>query len=488
MRTGMLPENRQEMACGGEGRPLCVDLDGTLIKSDLLIEGLLALIKVNPLYLFTALFWLVRGKACLKEQIARRTDLDVVHLPYHADFLEFLRKEVAAGRRLILATGANEKLARQVADHLGLFHSILASDGGCNLTGVGKLRAIQKVCGSGGFDYAGNAAADLPLCRGARQVILVNAGRRLARGVRQAANLQREFEDRRGGILPYLRAMRMHQWLKNLLLFLSLLTTHQWHQPAQLAAAALGFFAFCLSASAIYLLNDMLDLPADRLHPHKCRRPLAAGEVPLLHGGLLMAVLLAAGLLVAGSLPDPFLWVLLVYLGVTVAYSIYLKKVVIIDVVVLAGLYTVRVIAGAAAIDVAPSFWLLSFSMFIFFSLALVKRYAELRALASTRRTAAGGRDYRRSDLGILYSMGTASGFLSILVFALFINSPELARDYAHPEALWLICPVLLYWIGRIWVKAGRGEMNEDPLVFTVRDTGSRLVLLICIVIALLAQ
>lgn len=470
------------------GCPLFVDLDGTLVKSDLLFEGFLALIRRNPLYLFPALGWLGRGRAYFKEQVALRTKLDIPHLPYHAPFLDFLRAEVAAGRKLVLATAANESLARQIADHLGIFQAVLASTGHRNLSSSVKLRDILQSCDQGEFDYAGNAAADLPLCRRARQAILVNAGWRLALGMRRCSVPQQIFEDRQGRILPYLRGMRVHQWLKNLLLFFSLLTAHQWHQPRQLLAAGIGFLAFCLSASAIYLVNDLLDLPADRRHPHKRRRPFAAGEIPLAHALPLISLLLIGAMLLATRLPEPFFWVLLVYIGVTSAYSLYLKRVVLVDVVTLAGLYTLRVVAGAAAIDVAPSFWLLSFSMFIFLSLALVKRYAELRALPPRRSAAPRGRDYSHTDIAILHSMGTASGFLSIVVFALFINSPELARDYAHPEALWFLCPVLLYWIGRIWVKAGRGEMNEDPLLFAVYDRTSRLVLLVSIIMVFLAQ
>ncbi|MBE0596597.1 MAG: UbiA family prenyltransferase [Desulfuromonadales bacterium] len=466
--------------------PLVVDLDGTLVKSDLLMESFLLLIKANPLHVFLALVWWCRGKAYLKAEIARRVDLDVSHLPYNQIFVDFLKLEAATGRPVILATGADIRLARRVADYFGFFHQVLASDGRSNLTGESKLKVLIEAC-VGGFDYAGNATADLPVCRRARQVILVNAGRRLIWSMRASTNLHRVFDDRRPGTLPWLRAMRPHQWLKNLLLFVPLLTAHLWHQPPKLLAAGIAFLAFSLAASAIYLVNDLLDLGSDRLHPQKRHRPFAAGEVPIAPGVLFSTLLLGTAIALSTRLPPLYSAVLLVYVAVAFAYSLYLKRVVIIDVITLAGLYSIRVVAGAVAIDVSPSFWLLSFSMFIFFSLALVKRYAELRGLRQGRASAR-GRDYRRADQGIIYSMGTASGFLSILVLALFIRSPELASDYRRPEILWLLCPVLLYWVGRIWVKAGRGEVHEDPLLFAARDRGSRLVFLLCLVIIMSAQ
>ncbi len=452
MESALLPQARQKTSPGVVGCPLLVRLEGALLKSDLLVEGYMALLRSNPLLLFAALGWRCRGRLFFVEQIARRSDLDVAHLPYQAAFLDYLRAEADAGRKIHLLAGTGEVLARQIAEYLGIFQSIFL----CHSLGKeGPLPDFLHSCGP--FDYAGNTPTDLALCSRARQVIPVNAGRRFLRGL-QPAVCPQSFDDRPGRLLVYLRAMRWHQWLKNLLIFLSLFTTLQWHLPAQVAAVIVAFFAFSLSASAIYLLNDLIDLPADRRHPHKCQRPFAAGEIPLRHGIMMILLLVAGSLALATRLPGSFMGVLLVYLAVTTLYSFYLKKVMLVDVVTLAGLYTLRVVAGAAAIRVVPSFWLLSFSMCIFLSLALVKRYAELRALAKTRLTSARGRDYNRSDSYLLSSMGTASGFLSILVFALFIDSPEVARDYAHPEWLWLICPVLLYWIGRVWIKAGTGR------------------------------
>lgn len=467
--------------------PLFVDLDGTLIKSDLLIESFLALVRLNPLWFFLVPIWILRGKAYLKQQIVDHVEIDANLLPYNSTFLEYLNSEVAGGRKLILATASNEKLAWQVADHLGIFQSVLASNRNLNLSGKLKLKAMLEECGEGQFDYAGNAAVDLQIWPHARYAILVNTEKRVEKAARQTANLQQVFEERATGPVPYLKAMRVHQWLKNLLLFVPLLTAHEWHNILLIFNALIGFLAFSLCASSVYLLNDLLDLPSDRGHPRKRKRPFAAGDVPFSRGGVLMLLLLFMGLSVAAALSWAFLGVLLVYLAFTLAYSLRLKAVALIDVLILAGLYTLRVIAGAAAIDVVPSFWLLAFSMFVFLSLALVKRCSELDALIEMNGEATMGRDYRVSDLGYLHSMGTASGYLSVLVLALFINSPDVTERYTHPELLWLLCPTILYWISRIWLKTRRGEMHDDPLIFAIRDRGSRFVLLASVLVIILA-
>jgi 4-hydroxybenzoate polyprenyltransferase len=467
--------------------PLFVDLDGTLIKSDLLLESFCALLKHNPFYLFLAFIWLLHGKAYLKQQIAVRVHLDASLLPYHAGFLDYLQAEAATGRQLFLATAANNILARQVADHLGIFHGVLASDRCSNLSGKQKLHAILAECREGQFDYAGNGAVDLPILSCARNAILVNPTERVKKATQQTAQLQRIFAEPRAGLVPYLKALRVHQWLKNLLLFVPLFTAHEWSNLTLVLHAFLGWFAFSQCASSVYLLNDLLDLPADRNHPRKRTRPLAAGDIPLLYGGVLMILLLFMGLSTAVGLSWRFLGLVLLYLICNLAYSLRLKTMVLIDVLILAGLYTLRIIAGAAAIEATPSFWLLAFSVFVFLSLALVKRCSELHSCLKMSQKETRGRDYHVSDLDYLHSMGTASGYLAVLVLALYVNSPELAESYSHPEILWVLCLTTLYWISRVWLKAGRGEMHDDPLVFTIKDRGSQLVLIANITAVLLA-
>lgn len=346
---------------------------------------------------------------------------------------------------------------------------------------------MQQAVAQGHFDYAGNARVDLKIWPHARHAIVVNPESGVEDAARRTANVQHVFDNSIHSPLRYLKAMRVHQWIKNLLMFVPLLTAHVWNDTTAVIHALLAFLAFGLCASSVYLLNDLLDLPSDRAHPRKRMRPFAAGDIPLLHGLWLMPVLLLAGIAVAATLPKLFLVSLLVYLAFTLAYSMYLKAYVLIDVMVLAGLYTLRVISGAFAIEVKTTFWLLAFSMCVFLSLALVKRCSELISLAKINRARASGRDYSVDDLSFLSSMGTASGYLSVLVLALFINSPEVAARYARVEILWLLCPLVLYWVSRLWMKTMRGEMDDDPIVFTLRDRGSRLVILAAVVVVVAA-
>jgi 4-hydroxybenzoate polyprenyltransferase len=468
--------------------PLFVDLDGTLIRTDLLIEGFLALLKRRLWNALVAPFWLVKGKAYFKQRVAQLVEIDPATLPYHSAFLGFLRDQAKQGRILYLATACDQKLAKQVAEHLGIFSMVLASDGATNLSGQRKLKVMTELCGNRGFDYAANAAVDLGVWSHARRAILVNASARVEKAARTIADVERTFNDQGRGLDHYVRAMRLHQWLKNLLLFVPLVAAHAWSMGlAPFVHAGLGFLAFSLTASSGYILNDLLDLPTDRVHPRKRDRPLAAGDLSITTGVALMAVLMLTGLLLAVLVSPLFLAVLLIYMAFTFSYSLHLKAIVLVDVLVLAGLYTLRVIAGAAAIPVMPSFWLLAFSMFIFLSLALVKRCSELQTLLSLDKVSASGRDYHAPDLKYLYSMGTASGYLAVLVLALFINSPEVSERYSHPQALWLLCPILLYWISRLWLKTGRGEMHDDPVIYSISDRGSRYVAVASAIVMLFA-
>lgn len=453
--------------------PLFVDLDGTLVRSDLLWESLFLLLKLNWLYAFSVFFWLLKGKAHLKKEIAARVIPDVALLPYNESVLKLLKQKAAEGRPIYLATASHERIAHAIAAHLGIFRAVLASADGTNLSGANKLHAITTIAAAKNFDYAANDWVDLKIWSHAKSAILVNPRRGLSGAARRVCEVEEILSDETS-FSRYLKAIRVHQWLKNLLVFVPLLTAHQWLNVAAVMDASLAFVALSLCASAIYLLNDLLDLPSDRRHPRKRERPFASGAVPLGHGVLLCIALALAGLGVAATLSPSFLAITAAYLTVTTAYSFKLKTYVIIDAMTLAGLYTLRVIAGAIAIQVAPSFWLLAFSMFIFLSLALVKRCSELRVLIDLNKAAAHGRDYRVTDLQFLQSMGVASGYLAVMVLAFFINSAEVIQEYNQPQALWLICPLVLYWVSRVWLKAGRGEMHDDPIVFAVTDRGSR--------------
>lgn len=462
--------------------PLCVDLDGTLIRSDLLFESALSLLRRNPLYLFALLLWLLRGRARLKREIAARAEIDTATLPYDEAFVDWLRAQDALRPR-VLCTASDAALAQGVADHLGLFDTVLASDGVRNLAGRSKGEALRERYGERGFDYAGNEFRDLEVWKHARRAIVVNAAAGLPRAAAACCEVERVFEAPRRGLRVWLKALRLHQWLKNLLVFLPLFTAHRVLEAVPALHCIVAFFAFGLCASGVYVLNDLLDLDADRRHPRKRLRPFAAGALPLWTGLALAPVLAAAGLALALAVSLPFAATLLTYYLLTLAYSLRLKRIVMLDVVVLAALYTLRIIGGAVVIGGGLSFWLLAFSMFLFLSLAMLKRYTELRSMLGSGKTAASGRGYAVDDIALIQSLGGASGYMSVLVLALYINSTASEALYRHQQVLWLLCPLLLYWISRVWLIAHRGQMHDDPVVFALVDRVSRVILALCAIV-----
>jgi 4-hydroxybenzoate polyprenyltransferase len=452
--------------------PLCVDLDGTLIHSDALLESMLRLVKRSPQRLVSCVWWLLRGRAELKAQVASRVSLDPATLPYNREFLAWLRQEHAAGREIWLCTAANERLAAPIARYVGVFSGVIASDSRVNLAGQSKAERLVQHFGEGGFDYCGNEWRDLAVWRRARGAVLVAGSPAVQRRGESSVPLLRTFRGPtvRERLKLVWRAVRPHQWAKNALLLVPVLAAHRSGDLSIVAAAVLGIISFCLCASSAYVLNDILDLEADRAHARKSRRPFASGGLPLWLGLAMFPVLLGTGALVALLLPPRFQVSLAAYYTLTVAYSVFLKRFLLIDVVALAGLYTLRIIAGAGAASVALSFWLLLFSVFLFQSLAIVKRYAELDGLRREQRLQVVGRGYRVEDLAILRNFGTAAGYLSVLVLALYINSPEIAALYRHPKVIWILCILLLYWISRVWMEAHRGGMHDDPVVYALRD------------------
>ncbi len=451
--------------------PLCVDLDGTLIHSDLLLESFLLLIKRNPLYLLLIPFWLLQGKARLKQHIASRVQLDGAALPYTKPFVDWLRAQKAQGRQIWLCTASDARMAQAVADHVGLFDGVMASDGQTNLAGPNKAAQLVAKFGDKGFDYCGNHRVDQAIWRHSRAAVVVNASESLIASARAITTVDATFAPMRGsGLKVVLKALRVHQWAKNALIFVPVAAAHQLGEATVLLHSLMAFMAFSLCASSVYLLNDMLDLAADRQHHSKCKRPFASGQLSLLFGLLAAPVLLVVALALSLFLPVKFLLVLGAYYAVTLAYSFGLKKLVMIDVLTLAGLYTVRIVAGAAATSIPLSFWLLMFAVFIFLSLAIVKRYAELHVMKQQGKLKAQGRGYQVEDLALLQSLGGASGYLSVLVLALYLNSPDVSVMYHHPKMVWALVPIMLYWVSRIWMQTHRGQMHDDPLVFALKD------------------
>jgi 4-hydroxybenzoate polyprenyltransferase len=494
-------EAAQPVGC----EPLCVDLDGTLVKSDTLLDTVVVLARQSPRSLLMFPAWVAQGKAAFKRKVTSIAEIDVVHLPYNQPLLEYLRQEHAAGREIYLATGADTLIAERVAAHLGIFSGVMASDGSTNLTGHNKLAAFRKRF-PGGFCYIGNARPDVPLLVNCVQPMVANPHRGLSAGLRAASVTPvRTFRDARSPVKAWLRAIRLHQWAKNTLIFMPLLLAHV-RSAGPAVAALMAFLSFGLAASATYIVNDLLDLEADRHHARKRRRPFAAGDLSPITGVATIAVFLVSSLAIALLLPGAlaalspnyalaspwaFLGWLAVYAVSTTAYSLRLKRMVLVDVVVLSGLYTIRILAGSAATGVVVSPWLAAFSIFFFLSLAFVKRFSELESVR-VRNEAGGalavkGRGYRVSDLEQLRSFGTSSGYASVVVFALYVGNLDAAALYTHTARLWLLVPVLLLWLSRLWLLASRGELHEDPVVYAITDKRSLLLGVIVVGIVLSA-
>jgi 4-hydroxybenzoate polyprenyltransferase/phosphoserine phosphatase len=467
-------------------KPLCVDLDGTLLRTDLIIEGVLALFSDrNGIGKLPRL--LMTSRAAIKQQVGVHARLDPEILPFNAELIEFLREQKRSGRKIVLATAADELTARVIADHLGLFDDIIASDGTRNLKGEAKAKELVRRYGHKGFDYAGDSRADLAVWRDADGTIIVNASPYVVREARALGRVVAEFDKRQSVVLPAVRAMRPHQWVKNLLVFVPLFASQSFTDWPGLLGALGMFASFCAAASGIYLLNDLMDLAADRRHPRKRHRPLANGTLSLPLGGGLAVALVGIGLALALSIEAGFF--LAAYVGISLAYSLALKKYPLVDVFILSTLYTLRIVAGGVASGHRVTLWLLAFSGFTFLSLALVKRTGELKQFRqpSSEHTVA-RRGYRPDDTPVLQMFGIASTFSSSVVLALFVNSTAAFQQYASPMLLSGLVPLILFWQLRLWLSTYRGYMHDDPIVYASRDWVSWLVAASITAIVLLAS
>lgn len=458
-----------------DSQPLIVDLDGTLVHTDMLHETSLRLLRDSPWQLLRLSVWLPKGKAVVKQNIATRARFDPQHLPYNNELLAWLREQKAAGRKLVLCTASDDAVAQSVARHLGIFDEVMASDGASNLGGQLKADSLVVRYGRHGFDYVGNSTTDLPVWRHARRAIVVNAPAALVLKARGICEVEKVFPGLPVGLKVWARALRVHQWLKNLLLFVAALAAHELADPHVWPGLLLAFVSFSLCASSVYIFNDLLDLESDRAHPRKKTRPFAAGVLPVWLGVVLSVLLLGVSFGLARYVGGQFLPWLGFYFLLTCAYSWTLKRLMLVDCVSLAMLYTVRVVAGAAAAALALSFWLLAFSVFLFLSLAFVKRYAELKLQDLSGNAKLHGRGYYSSDAPLIQTLGVGAGYGAVLVLALYLNSDSVVRLYRTPELVWGAVPVLLFWISWMWMQAHRGLMHDDPLVFAVKDKASLL-------------
>ena len=457
-------------------RVIVVDLDGTLVYTDMLVENLFLFLRLHPLRIFEMIIWLFGGKAHFKRCLADVIVPEVSLLPYNKELIDWLEQQRTAGASIILATASDIRIARKVAEHLGIFDEVFGTEN-INLSSSNKQMAVVRHFGEQGYEYIGNSTADLAVWRSASVIHVANPERGVLAAAEKVGAVDMIFDNTPPYLYTLIKALRLHQWSKNLLLFVPLLASHRIMEVQLLLNGILAFIAFGVCASSVYLLNDLLDLADDRQHPTKHTRPLAAGTLPIFHALFLMPALLTGAFFIAlWFLPVQFAGVLAAYYILTLTYSLWLKRVVMLDVVTLAMLYTIRVVAGAAAMSLVATFWILAFCMFIFLSLAFVKRYTELcDARQKGKIEKSSGRGYYPADFELLASLGGASGYISVLVLALYINDASSGTLYHSQEWMWAACPLLLFWLSRMWLLAHRGQMHDDPIVFALGDNVSRL-------------
>lgn len=462
-----------------------MDLDGTLVKSDTLLDGICLFVRRRPLEFWRLGVWVTGGKAHLKKEVASRAEVDASRLPYNRQVLRFLQEQRQEGRRVYLATGADGQLAERVAAHLGIFDGVLATDGRTNLTRERKLERLKELFGE--FDYIGNSGADLTLLAHAQQAMIANPTWGLRLGLRtRKIRVARSFTDQQPLSRAMFKALRVHQWAKNVLIFLPLLLSHRVERSSLLVAVA-AFFCFSFMASANYVVNDLLDIESDRRHPSKRFRPFASGDLPVASGLALAGGLVAVALSMLPWLSAGFAFWLATYVVATTAYSLYLKRIAVVDVLLLSGLYTLRMLAGSVVTGTEISPWLAGFSTFLFLSLAMVKRFSELENLRERGGTGTHGRGYLVTDLEQVRTFGTASAYAAVVVLMLYIARPDVTELYRHAGRLWLTVPLLLYWLTRIWLLAARGEVDDDPVIYAMRDRVSLGIAAGVLVVAVLA-
>ncbi len=457
-------------------RPLVVDLDGTLIFSDMLHETAICLLRDKPHFVFALLVWLFRGKALLKQKLASQVDLDVTSLPFNQKLIDWLQSQKDLGRKLVLCTATDISIAKMIADHLKFFDEVIASDGIQNLAGKNKANALVAKYGENRFDYVGNSSVDLLVWEKSNQGVVVDGSGTLVDRARAVTEVEHLISRDKNNFKTWIKVFRLHQWIKNVLIFVPIFAAHQVITGDLWSNLGLAFLSFSLCASSVYIVNDLFDLESDRAHLRKRYRPFASGQIPIWKGAVLAPVLIFASFVMAQHVDGSFLSWLLVYFGLTCAYSWGLKRLVLVDCLTLAVLYTLRIVAGATAVSVPLSFWLLAFSIFLFLSLAFIKRYAELQAHSEGDVKKVRGRGYYIKDASLVQQLGVTSGYAATLVLALYLNSENVIKLYRTPEIIWGAVPLMLLWVSWMWLKAHRGLMHDDPIVYAVKDKVSVLI------------
>lgn len=465
---------------------LCVDLDGTLIQSDTLLESLLAVVRNNPSRIPRILLSLRRGKSGFKHELGQAVQLSPETLPYSRPLLEYIELEAKNGREVFLVTGADASIAVPVAEYFGFFSGVICSNGSDNVRGPAKLRAIRHAIGHQDFSYAGNSRDDLTVWKAAKTAVIVNANGRVCKILEDSGvNVERVFPGPRLSVRSFANTLRIHQWIKNLLVFLPIFLGHRVFELQTMVNAVRAFFAFSLCASALYLINDMLDLASDRKHREKRFRPLASGEFPIPHA-ILLSIFLFLSSAVVNPRKDAAL-LLILYCASVVAYSVRLKRLLLLDVILLASFYTLRLLYGGAATQITLSIWTLAFSLFMFLSLALIKRICELSSHSAEDGLDSSGRGYLFIDLPQLTALSAASGCMSALIFILYVQSPDVMPLYSRPHLLLCIFPLLIYWHSRLLILGSRGLVHGDPILFSLSDRASRMVAIAVLAITLAA-
>ncbi len=474
------------MAQTSTNHPLCIDLDGTLIYSDCFLESILKLIKTSPFTILLIPIWIMKGLVVFKNEVFSRVELNPETLPYNLELIEYIKQERALGRRTVLVTASVQSIAEKIGNYLGIFDEIYGTKQDLNLKGANKRDFLVKTFGEKQFVYAGDTTPDLKVWASASAAIVVSNDKEFIKKAEKLVPIEKLFTKEINKYKVFVKSIRVYQWIKNILIFLPLILAHKIGNQEVLFQAIFAFLAFSFTASSVYLTNDLLDLESDRLHPRKKFRPLASGDMSLKSGVISATVLLLMSFAMSISLLNwQFSIILLMYYIITTAYSFVLKKIPILDILVLASLYTIRIIAGGGATSTPLSHWLLAFTMFLFLSLAVLKRYTELLLMKSENRLKTSGRGYHIDDMALLMGLGPSSGFLAVLVFSLYVNSEQVISLYKNPTLLWGIAPLLLFWICRIWFLATRGQMTDDPIVFAAKDKISYVVYILIFALAM---
>lgn len=471
--------------------PLVVDLDGTLTRSDTLLEALVFVALRRPQHLWKVLSALLGGRYSLKHFISEIAAYDPETVPLRSDLVDYLREERKKGREIYLVTAAHQSVAEAVGERLPLFERIIASSDGVNLKGPAKRRRLEEVFPDG-FVYAGNDRSDLDVWQAADGIILVATSPSVSNRARALGKpIEREFPEKRAGLAAWARLLRVHQWSKNLLIFVPWILDPRWDDWGAFFTTFLGFIAFSLIASATYVVNDLSDLSIDRHHPTKKNRPIANGDIPIVQAALVAGILGLAGFGLALLVQWQFALLALGYVSITLLYSLMVKSVALIDVFFLAMLYTSRIVMGMSLIGSATSYWLLVFSLFFFYSLSMAKRHVEIvRADARGLSGKIKGRGYRVEDAPFTLAVGLAAGVTAIVVLLEYVvNDAYPVNSYRSPDWLWLMPFLVFLWLTRVWLKGHRGELTDDPVIFALKDRVSwayGALVLLCFGLALL--